>query len=75
MDNALTTMDAWRHQEIFAKAGVTRKIRIAWVDLNPDTFEITRFVETTLLNRGLVNGRLFADVREARQWLLENVTA
>jgi hypothetical protein len=72
MDNPLTTIEAFDHQKLFAEAGVTLGMRIAWVDLNPDTFEMTRFVETVLLNRGLVNGKLFTDVEEARRWLLDD---
>lgn len=71
MDNSLTTMDAWGHQQIFAEAGVTPSMKIAWVDLNPATYDSTKFVETVLLNRGLVNGRLFSSVTEAKQWLLD----
>lgn len=70
MDNPLTTMEAWNHQTLFVEAGVTHKMRIAWVDLNPATLAKTRFTETVLLNRGLVNGRLFTNVSEAKQWLL-----
>lgn len=75
MDNPLSTMDAWDHQTIFAEAGVTHKLRIAWVDLNPATVEKTRFAETVLINRGLVNGRLFTDITEARCWLLSDAEA
>jgi EAL domain-containing protein (putative c-di-GMP-specific phosphodiesterase class I) len=75
MDNALTTMEAWDHQKIFAEAGVTHNMRIAWVDLNPATVEKTQFVETVLINRGLVNGQLFADVETAKQWLLSGEEA
>jgi len=70
MDNPMTTMEAYDHQKIFAEAGVTHKMRIAWVDLNPATYDATWFVETVLLNRGLVNGRLFTNVNDAKQWLL-----
>ena len=57
------------HQAIFLEAGVTIDHRIAWVQLNPDAMEMTRLAETVLLNRGMVNGRLFTDEYEARRWL------
>jgi hypothetical protein len=37
--------------------------------LNPAAYEMTEVAETILLNRGLVNGRLFTDEFEARRWL------
>lgn len=70
MDNPLTTMEAWDHQKIFTEVGITHKFRIAWVDLNAATHQTTKFVETVLLNRGLVNGKLFNNVEAARRWLL-----
>jgi hypothetical protein len=73
MNNPISTIDGWKHQEIFQKAGVTLKMKIAWIDLNGKTFEATKFAEVVLRNRGLVNGRLFSNVDEARQWLLEGL--
>ena len=61
--------DAIDHQAIFLEAGVTIDHRIAWVQMNPAVVESTRLVETILLNRGMVNGRLFDDEFEARRWL------
>ncbi len=61
--------DAIYHQAIFLEAGVTIDHRIAWVQLNPDAMKMTQLAETVLLNRGMVNGRLFTDEYEARRWL------
>ena len=69
MDRPLKLADAIDHQAIFLEAGVTIDHRIAWVQLNPAAYERTQLVESVLLNRGLVNGRLFYDELEARRWL------
>lgn len=69
MERPLRLADAIDHQAIFHEAGVTIDHRIAWVQLNPAAYEMTQLVETVLLNRGLVNGRLFTDEIEARRWL------
>ena len=69
VDRPQKVADAIDHQAIFLEAGVTIDHRIAWVQLNPDALEMTRLAETVLLNRGMVNGRLFTDEYEARRWL------
>lgn len=69
MDRPLKLEDAIDHQAIFLEAGVTIDHRIAWVQLNPEAYAMNELVETVLLNRGLANGRLFADEFEARRWL------
>ena len=58
LDRPLSLADAIDHQAIFLEAGVTIDYRIAWVQVNPDA-----------RNRGLLNGRVFADEFEARRWL------
>lgn len=69
MDEPLKLADAIDHQAIFLEAGVTIDHRIAWVQLNPKAYKMTEVAESVLLNRGLVNGRLFTDEFEARRWL------
>jgi hypothetical protein len=69
MDRPLKLSDAIDHQAIFLEAGVTIDHRIAWVQLNPDALKMTEVAETILLNRGLLNGRLFSDEFEGRRWL------
>lgn len=63
------TMEAFSHAKLFDELGITNKYRIAWVELNPEAFETTRFIETVLANRGLP-GRLFTAEAEAEEWLL-----
>jgi len=72
MDQPLKLADAIDHQAIFLEAGVTIDHRIAWVQLNPAAYKMTEVAETVLLNRGLVNGRLFSDEFVARRWLTGN---
>lgn len=69
VDQPLKLADAIDHQAIFLEAGVTIDHRIAWVQLNPQAYAMTELAETVLLNRGMINGRLFTDELEARRWL------
>ena len=69
LDQPHKISDAIHHQAIFHEAGVTIDHRIAWVQLNPEAVKTTRIAETILLNRGMLNGRLFDDEFEARRWL------
>jgi hypothetical protein len=69
MENPLTTIDAFNQKDSVVEAGITFNHKIAWVDLNPTTYRMTHFTETVLVNRGLVNTRLFKSVDEARNWL------
>jgi len=67
----LSTMDAFNHLKILEEVGITFQYRIAWVDQGTPTAKGLEFVETVVVkNRGLVNGELFADLEEARRWLL-----
>ncbi len=75
MSNAISTIDAWNHQTIFAEAGITAKFVIAWVDKNPKTFEHTEFIRTVLANRDIGYGKLFSDVEKAKNWLLEKIAS
>lgn len=68
----MPVMDAMNHEKLFRDFSINRKYKIAWVELNKDAVGSVRFLETVLLNRGMLNGKLFADVEEAKQWLLED---
>lgn len=65
------TMQAYEHKNIFQRAGVNTKYRIAWVEKSRENEPMAQFVETVLLNRGLLNGQLFKTEEEALVWLLE----
>lgn len=68
---AMPTMDAMQHPQLFEDFAVTRKYKIAWVELNKNAVGSIKFLETVLLNRGLLNGKLFPSVEEAKLWLLD----
>ena len=68
-------MDNYEIPQIIEEAGVTRKHRIAWVDLNPETYNINYFAETVLHNRGYINVRLFRTVEDGKGWLRDEITA
>lgn len=68
---SMPTMDAMHHPQLFKDFAITRKYRIAWVELNKDAVGSIKFLETVLLNRGMLNGMLFSNVKEAKQWLLQ----
>jgi len=65
----LSTADAYDHAEIFSQLSITAKYRIAWVELNSEAYDTMHFVETVLKNRGL-QGHLFSDISQAKEWLL-----
>lgn len=67
----MPTMAAMQHEQLFKDFAITRKYKIAWVELNKEAVGSIKFLETVLLNRGLLNGMLFSTVEEARQWLLD----
>ena len=66
----LSTLDGYDHIEIFERAGITLKHRIAWVHHVKETVRGIKFVETVLRNRALMNGGLFESVEEAKRWLM-----
>lgn len=72
MEQPIKLADAIHHQAIFLEAGVTIDHRIAWVQLNPAAVRMNILSESILLNRGLVNGRVFTDEAEARKWLYQS---
>lgn len=67
----LSTMDAMNHEKLFKDFAITRKYKIAWVELNKEALASIKFLETVLLNRGLLNGMLFPNIEEAKRWLFE----
>lgn len=67
---AMPVMDSLNHANLFKDFAITNRYRIAWVELNPAAIANLKFLETVLLNRGMLNGKTFDDVEVARQWLL-----
>lgn len=68
--STLSTHEALNYPALFKKAGITSKHKVAWVDKNPRTREMTEFIRNILTNRLIGNGRLFKDLDSARQWLV-----
>ena len=59
--------------QIIEEAGVTRKHRIAWVDLNQESYNMNYFAETVLHNRGYTMIRLFKTIEDGKVWLLDEI--
>ena len=70
--NPLSTMEAWKHQQIFLDAGIDSRYKIAWVDTNPRTYEVTNFIRTVLRNRDIAYGKVFSHFQSAKDWLLND---
>jgi hypothetical protein len=69
---AMPVMDSVKHEQLFKDFAITHKYKIAWVELNKEALGSVRFLENFLLNRGLVNGKLFYIVEDAKCWLLQD---
>ena len=67
--NEMSTTDAWKHTEIFSELGINGKYKIAWVDLNPRSYQTTQFIRQALANRYLGYGKIFNDTEKAKSWL------
>ncbi|PLX82891.1 MAG: hypothetical protein C0616_00890 [Desulfuromonas sp.] len=67
----MPTLDAVEHQNLFKDLAIDQYYKVAWVELNPEEMTSVRFLETFIRNRGLIHAHLFADVDEARCWLLD----
>jgi len=63
-------MDSMDHAKLFSDFSMTRKYKNAWVELNREAVDSVKFLELVLLNRGLLNGKLWHDVDKAKDWLL-----
>ena len=68
---AMPVMDSMNHAQLFKDFAITNRYRIAWAELNKEALGSLKFLETVLLNRGMLNGKIFHDDEEARRWLLE----
>lgn len=66
----LKTIGGFQYVEIFKKAGVTTKHRIAWVKHTKEGYEDLEFTETVLKNHCMLRGGLFKTVAQAKSWLL-----
>jgi hypothetical protein len=63
-------MPAFDHAKLIRETGFTIQYRFAWVEKNPETLEIDKFIENVLANRGIIQAKLFEEESEAKEWLL-----
>lgn len=63
------SQDAYDHASIFPAIGLSRELRIAWVENNPAAVELAKLAEAVIRNRDLAAGRVFESAAEARRWL------
>ena len=68
----LDVVDGFDLAKMFKELGMPPTTRIAWVEPNPDGFEVIRFVETVLYNRSIAAFKAFEDELAAREWLFSN---
>jgi len=68
----MSTVDGYNHAELFSEMGIDNKYQIAWVEKNSKVIEKYQFIETVLRNRGFP-GKLFKDIKDAKNWLFNDV--
>ena len=66
----LKTMDAYNQKDILIDSGFTYSHRIAWIELNPEAKKMDDFVENVLMNRRVIQAKVFSHESDAKQWLL-----
>lgn len=67
----VTTVEVMKVPGLVRELKMDTGYRIAWVELNPEAFGTTHFIETVLRNRGIYV-RAFDDVEAAKEWLLDS---
>jgi hypothetical protein len=65
----LEAVEGYDTARIFRELSIDSRYRLAWVETNPESRNMTEFIATVLANRGLP-GRLFDTEEEATEWLL-----
>lgn len=71
-DNPLSINESFDHTDSLKKIGITNKYKIAWTDTNPEAYATLNLLEAVFRRQGIANARIFAEVSEAKRWLLEN---
>ena len=67
----LEAVEAYDTARIFRDMKIDNRYKLAWVEINDDSRNMTEFIATVLANRGLP-GRLFDTEEAAKKWLLES---
>jgi hypothetical protein len=65
----LEAVEGYDTARIFRDMNIDHRYRLAWVETNPESRNMTEFIATVLANRGLP-GRLFDTEEAASEWLL-----
>jgi Cu/Ag efflux pump CusA len=65
----LEAVEGYDTARIFRQLNIDSRYRLAWVETNAESRNMTEFIATVLANRGLP-GRLFDTEEEATEWLL-----
>ncbi len=68
----LNIMPAFEHHKLIKDIGFTFDYIVAWVEKNPNTIEVDKFIENVLVNRSIINAKLFSEESEAISWLLKS---
>ncbi|HFB67006.1 MAG TPA: hypothetical protein ENJ60_15845 [Aeromonadales bacterium] len=71
-DNPLSVNESFDHTDSLKKIGITNKFKVAWTDTNPEAYATLNLLEAVFRRQGIANGRIFADVHEAKKWLLDD---
>ena len=67
----LEEVEGYDTARIFRDLNIDNRYRLAWVELNDESRNMTEFIATVLADRGLP-GRLFDTEEAAKKWLLES---
>lgn len=67
----LEAVEGYDTARIFQELNIDNRYRLAWVETNAESRNMTEFIATVLANRGLP-GRLFDTEDEAKIWLLQS---
>jgi len=66
----LSTREAYSIKDLLKEIGYSFEYRMAWIENNPDTIKIDKFIETVFQNWFSINAKLFSEESEAKNWLL-----
>ena len=70
--NLYGVMDTYEYPKIFEEVGIDSKYRIAWVNKDPDVYELGKLVVNILKDQGIgYSCQTFSNVLDAKEWLLE----
>ncbi|HFB67007.1 MAG TPA: hypothetical protein ENJ60_15850 [Aeromonadales bacterium] len=71
-ENPFSITESFQFAELFKALGITNTFKVAWVETNPKAQNTLNLVENVLHRRGLIEGRMFRDINQAKIWLLKS---